>query len=117
ISEHLRYYFDPAIQHDVWLSFTESLKQHLYQLNTDLQTRQASPTILEMLGAVMLRLDANYPSPQQPAAMPIAEEGKEQAQLPDCELAESDCHFLQTLCKDLIGDRGLTHIIFLKTLA
>jgi hypothetical protein len=42
---------------------------------------------------------------------------EEQAQLPDCELAESDCQFLQTLCRDMIGDRGLTHIVFLKVLA
>jgi hypothetical protein len=118
IEEHLSYYFDSTVQHDVWLSFTESFKQHMDQIKSDLQARQASAAIIDMLSTVIMRLDANYPSPQRAAAAhDVVSADEEQAQLPDCELAENDCQFLQTLCRDLIGERALTHIIFLKTLA
>ncbi|MEW6733302.1 MAG: hypothetical protein AB1489_18385 [Acidobacteriota bacterium] len=118
ILENLSYYFDPAVQHDAWLAFTESLKEHLRQLDVDLHTRNANQEILDMLATMRTRLDANYPSPQrtQATAIPVATKEEEQVQLPDCELAETDCLFLQTLCKDLIGDRGLGHVMFLKAL-
>jgi hypothetical protein len=117
IEEHISYYFDPAIQHDAWLSFTESLKEHISQISVDLQARQANPGIIDMISTMIMRLNANYPSPQRPAVTAVVIKAEEQRELPDCEFDESDCQFLQILCNDLLSERGLTHIIFLKMLA
>lgn len=119
VPENLSYYFDPTVTHDAWLAFTESVKMHLRQLGEDLKTRQASEPIMEMLNTVLDRLEANYPTPQRAQAELPKSGGTgtlELIEIDDCELAESDCQFLHMLCRELFGERGLTHIIFLKAL-
>ncbi|MBL8151960.1 MAG: hypothetical protein JNN15_18720, partial [Blastocatellia bacterium] len=118
IEEALGYYFDLTIQHDAWVSFTESLKHHLRLLDTDLQSRQAPEAIITMLSTVLVRLEANHPTPQlmqydSPPEVVVSSQTK----LPFCDFADSDCQFLQHLSRDLLGEKILNQAIVLKTIS
>lgn len=114
INENLGYYFDSQIQHDAWLAFTESLKEQLDHLLQDLQNRNAAATILEMLGTVLERLEANYPSiSQKQTTVPVQ---LSDISIPDCEVMESDSRLLLPLSQAILGQKSMQHLALLKLL-
>ncbi len=119
IDECIGYYFDQSIQHDAWLAFTESLKTHLRQQEEDLKMREAGEPILEVLVNMMVRLEANHPTPQKVtqtgSLKPLAEDGFIEVSLPDAELTEADCQIINQTITDLGNRRKPT--AFLKLIS
>lgn len=120
IDECIGFYFDQSIQHDAWLSFTESLKAHLRQQEEDLKLREAGEPILEVLVNMMVRLEANHPTPQKvtqtESIKPLPEAGLIEVSLPDAELTETDCQTINQTVADLSARRKPTAFLKLVSL-
>ncbi|MCS6886538.1 MAG: hypothetical protein RMM17_02565 [Acidobacteriota bacterium] len=104
IDECIGFYFDQSIQHDAWLAFTESLKEHLRQQEHDLKSRQVGDAIIDVLVNMMVRLEANHPTPQKivQSEKVVAEPTQEvEEPLPSSELVESDCAMINQLISEL----------------
>lgn len=120
IDECIGFYFDQNIQHDAWLSFTESLKTHLRQQEEDLKMREAGEPILEVLANMMVRLEANHPTPQKVtqtgALKPLPEDGFVEVTMPSAELTEADCQTINQTLADLGNRRKPTAFLKLVSL-